>query len=317
MTQVIESVLECNVLAMIKETIFVVFLAVVVLFNIVGNSLVIYIITTERGPKTSTNYLLLSLAVADMIFGIFIFPEFIFLQVGVLEHPKGFLGDILCKTLTGSGISWVAGESALMIVMTLIIERYFAVCRPHSFRQRFSPRKVKRVILCSWVFAIVSMTPLLVNSCFDPNLNICRLQNQRLEYIYGVVVAMECIVSFIIVIVLSVKITLSLWCKQTVIQPTARREIEEAKRKKKVTISVLAVVVTFILCYTSAFLGLLVYLVAREGVAIMEGMEYTPVVSGVLVAINAALDPFLYSFQSPRFKKYIKKIICCKNSQNS
>ena len=47
------------------------------------------------------------------------------------------------------------------------------------------------------------------------------------------------------------KICISLWCKQAV-EPTGEREITERKKKKKVTLCVLAVVVTFIVCWIPA-----------------------------------------------------------------
>ena len=111
---------------------------------------------------------------------------------------------------------------------------------------------------------------------------------------------------------MSIKIYLSLWCKHTVIQPTAQREIEEAKKKKKVTACVLAVIFTFAICYTP-------FLVVN-GIVRNYALESQTLVgllhdaTGLGLLINAALDPYLFSFQNSRFRVLLKKMVLCKTS---
>ena len=113
-------------------------------------------------------------------------------------------------------------------------------------------------------------------------------------------------------IVLSLKIYLSLWCKHTAIQPTAQRELEETKRKKKVTFCVLAVIMTFITFYIPF---LIVYNLRKFQV--FESRKFALLLHYITVVgllINAALDPYLFSFQSSRFRVLLKKMVLCKNS---
>ncbi|XP_031566050.1 5-hydroxytryptamine receptor 7-like [Actinia tenebrosa] len=144
-----------------QEAIFAVLFSVVLVFNIAGNSLVIYIIRNERGMKTPTNYLLLNLAVADLLFGVFLAPEYIFLPFFRHSLPDGVLGEWLCKLLLASNIAWMACRASTFTMICLSVERYFAVCRPHTFRQRFSPKIVKVLVMVSWIYAVVIASPSL------------------------------------------------------------------------------------------------------------------------------------------------------------
>ena len=110
-------------------------------------------------------------------------------------------------------------------------------------------------------------------------------------------------------IVLSVKISLSLWCKHTVIQPTALREIEETKKKKKVTACVLGVIFTFAICYIPFLVVNILRNYALENQNLV-GRLYNATALGLL--INAALDPYLFSFQNSRFRVLLKKMVLCK-----
>ena len=110
-------------------------------------------------------------------------------------------------------------------------------------------------------------------------------------------------------IVLSIKIYLSLWCKHTVIQPTALREIEETKKKKKVTTCVLAVIFTFAICYIPFLVVNILRNYAIENQT-LGGLLHNPTALGLL--INAALDPYLFSFQNSRFRLLLEKMVLCK-----
>ncbi|XP_031560982.1 allatostatin-A receptor-like [Actinia tenebrosa] len=280
-----------------EEVIFVVLFSVVLVFNIAGNSLVIYIITNERGMKTSTNYLLLNLAVADLLFGIFFAPEYIFLPFFRHSVPDGILGEWWCKLLLESSIAWMASKASIFTMICLSVERYFAVCRPHTFSQRFSPKIVKVLVIVSWIYAVVVMSTIFVHTYLSKNCLYCSVS-----------VLLEITCSLSLMIFFTVKIFLSLWCKQTV-EPTGEREITERKKKKKVTYCVLAVVVTYVVCWIPISIN---YLLLR----LSASSDITLTILILVASLNAALDPYLFSFQSSKFKALVKKVLCCRKESS-
>lgn len=99
---------------------------------------------TELSPfscRTSINYLLMNLAIADMTVATFFMPQYIFNHT--FTHPDGLTGDVLCKLLTGGNFAWVGGGASVFTLVTIAIERYYAVTYPHGSKEKLTNRKLK------------------------------------------------------------------------------------------------------------------------------------------------------------------------------
>ncbi|CAH3037150.1 unnamed protein product [Porites lobata] len=74
------------------------FLTIVILFTIAGNSLVCILITRNRALKSSINWLLFHLAIADLLAAVFFIPPCVLSHF--IHHPGGKTGNILCLLFT-------------------------------------------------------------------------------------------------------------------------------------------------------------------------------------------------------------------------
>ena len=84
------------------------------------------------------NYLLLNLAIADILYAMFIAPKFLF-----NHQPNGMTGTILCKFLTDGNVAWVGVASSFVTLVAIAVERYFAVMYPHGNKWKLTKAKVK------------------------------------------------------------------------------------------------------------------------------------------------------------------------------
>lgn len=82
------------------------------------------------------NYLLVNLAISDIVHGIFQIPRHFMYRF--YEHPDGVVGDILCKFFTYGNISWVGSGAGVFTLLAIAWERYNAIMKPLS---RFSLKK--------------------------------------------------------------------------------------------------------------------------------------------------------------------------------
>ena len=87
------------------------------------------------------NYLLLNLAISDILFALFIAPKII--VSFNMSHPDGLAGVVLCKLLTGGNIAWVAGVSSVVTLVAIAFERYYSVLYPIAREKNLSRRKLK------------------------------------------------------------------------------------------------------------------------------------------------------------------------------
>jgi hypothetical protein len=65
------------------------------------------------------NYLLVNLAVADMIVGMFMTPQFILRHL--FTHPDGLAGEVICKFLTEGNLSWTASVVSVISLLAVSV----------------------------------------------------------------------------------------------------------------------------------------------------------------------------------------------------
>jgi len=87
------------------------------------------------------NFLLLNLAVADMMVALFIAPRFLLSHL--FTHPDGMTGTLLCKLLTGSIFTWVGGAASVFTLVAIAFERYYAVTYPYGNKGKMTYNKLK------------------------------------------------------------------------------------------------------------------------------------------------------------------------------
>lgn len=92
--------------------------------------------------RTPINYLLVHLAVADIVYAAFIAPKGYFKLTSV-HHPDGMTGLVLCKLLTGGNVAWVGAVASAIFLVVIAFERYYAVMYPHGHKWKLSTRKLK------------------------------------------------------------------------------------------------------------------------------------------------------------------------------
>ena len=101
--------------------------------------------------RTPINYLLVNLAVADMLYATLITPDSLLGHTSI--HPNGMGGTVLCKLMTGGSLAWVAGTSSIVSLIAIAAERYYAVVYPAGNIGKLTKRKLK---VRHWQSVIIS-----------------------------------------------------------------------------------------------------------------------------------------------------------------
>lgn len=141
-------------------------LLILVLVDIIGNSLVCAMIWKNRNLRTSINILILNLAVGDALFAALIAPKLI-VSVNI-RHPGGWIGSVLCKLVTGGGLAWVGAFCSIYTLVAIAVERYYVVIYPRGKRWTLNNHKLKVIITASWIIAV---------TCNIPNISYMNVAN--------------------------------------------------------------------------------------------------------------------------------------------
>lgn len=145
------------------ETAFRILLyAIIFVCAVVGNSLVIITLVQRRRMRTVTNVFLLNLAVSDLLLGVFCMPTTL---VGSILR-NFVLGGAMCKL-----IPYLQAVSVSVSAWTLVsisLERFFAIVRPLESRRWQTRSHAYKVILLVWLCSMVTMLPIAVLSQLVP-----------------------------------------------------------------------------------------------------------------------------------------------------
>ena len=89
----------------------------------------------------SINYLLVNLAVADIMYSTFSIPQIILSHNA--SHPEGVTGRVLCALLTGGNLAWIGAYASVFTLVAIATERYYAVVYPYGNLTKITMRKLK------------------------------------------------------------------------------------------------------------------------------------------------------------------------------
>ncbi|XP_022258687.1 cholecystokinin receptor type A-like, partial [Limulus polyphemus] len=132
------------------------------IFAVLGNALVIVTLAQNKRMKTVTNVFLMNLAVSDLLLGVFCMP---FTLIGSLLRNFIF-GKVMCRL-----IPYLQAVSVSVSVWTLVsisLERFFAICRPFQSRQWQTISHSYKVIVWIWAGSLLTMLPIAVLSNLLP-----------------------------------------------------------------------------------------------------------------------------------------------------
>ncbi|XP_022780558.1 allatostatin-A receptor-like [Stylophora pistillata] len=281
-----------------------------VLVGLVGNLLVCLVVYLNRSMQTPMNYLLVNLAMADMVAVTFISPQYVFIHV--FTHPTGVTGDIICKFITGGNLSWIGGVASVFSLVAISFERHQAVTNPYNAVSKFSALKVKIIVISCWIFTIAFNFPLFFAIYYDEENMFCLEAWPSPGYGKANSTAWLVIVGILpatIMISLYARVIYDLWFKKI----NGNVQIAVRKSRRKVTKLVLIVSVIYAVSW---FPQLILYPLSHYHHAYeFGGIPYITTV--VMVTFNSAINPVIYGFQSERFREYFKQFLFCQRRKAS
>lgn len=179
--------------------------------NIAGNSVVCLIIKRNLHMRTLISYLLVNLAIADMIFAIFIAPSVLLRLTSF--HPEGVIAAGLCKFVTGGNVGWIGAVSSIFSLIAIAVERYYSVIYP--FRWNLTKPKLKVIVLVSWIFSVAFNIPMFLTATFDDKKQFCvwNWPQEWMSKVYSVAWLLVVVLPLIVMAGLYSRVARTLWFK--------------------------------------------------------------------------------------------------------
>ncbi|XP_070769484.1 trace amine-associated receptor 13c-like [Enoplosus armatus] len=278
------------------------FLSFISLLTAALNLLVIISISHFRQLHNPTNLLLLSLAVSDFLVGLVVMPAEI-----ILAETCWFLGDLVCAVYYLLPFIIVCASTASMVLIS--VDRYVAICYPLHYPNKVTLKRVRICVCLCWIYSLfISIIILYANLKHPGRYNSCHG-----ECVVNIAGDVDLVASFII----PISIIITLYLRVFVVAVSQARAMRSqiaavtlqrswtvtAKRSELKAARTLGIVVAvFLMCYCPY------YCLALTGGNILIGSSAEAVMS-FLMYFNSCLNPVIYAFFYPWFRKALRLIV--------
>ncbi|XP_059198327.1 trace amine-associated receptor 1-like [Centropristis striata] len=277
-------------------------LSFIALLTAALNLLVIISISHFRQLHTPTNLLLLSLAVSDFLVGLFGIPVEI-----LMMQTCWMLCDLMCSLYYLFAVIIIAASLGNMVLIS--VDRYVAICDPLHYPTKVTQKVVGIFVylcwICSTIYGIILSNenlkhPGRYKSCYGE----CMVNIPgNLDLIVGFIIPVALIIVLymrVFVVAVSQARAMRSHTATVSLQHSKTVKVKRSELKAARTLGILVVV--FLICY-SPF-----YCVSLTGHNILIGSSTEDLIA-FLMYFNSCLNPVIYVFFYPWFKKTIRLVV--------
>lgn len=173
----------------------------IILSTILGNVFVIAAIIIEKSLQGVSNYLILSLAVTDLMVAVLVMPISVVNQISVFWY----LGSEICDMWISMDV--LCCTASILHLVVISFDRYWAVSNIDYIRKR-NARQISLMIVIVWVVSVlISVTPLLGwedSSNKLEDIGKCIISQNKIYTIFSTVGAFYC--PMVLMLILNFKI---------------------------------------------------------------------------------------------------------------
>lgn len=271
-----------------------------------GNALVIWAVYYNKRLRSVTNYYIVSLAIADMMVGMFAIPFSLATNAG-LPH-----NNFYACLFTNSFVVALT-QSSIFGLLAVALDRFFAVTRPFKYRRVATSKCAIMILLATWVLAfIIGLTPLFGWNMGEPEHGYCIFtEHIDLRYMvyfnfFGFVLPPLVMMLFVYVKIFEVVRIQYSAISRTVVgsqddmsRRRSRLAVKEGNAAKLLAIVILLFAISWLPLHIINCISLL-----------WKPVPYPVLLPAIILShANSAMNPILYAFSNREFRRTFHKLI--------
>ncbi|KAK2871295.1 hypothetical protein QQF64_002456 [Cirrhinus molitorella] len=138
-----------------KAVIIGVMLSTITAVTVMGNTLVVIAVCVVKKLRQPSNYLLVSLAIADLSVAVAVMP---FVIVTDLTGGVWLFGEVFCNIFIGMDV--MCCTASIMTLCVISVDRYLGITRPLTYPARQNGQLMAKMIVGVWlVSASITLPP--------------------------------------------------------------------------------------------------------------------------------------------------------------
>lgn len=277
-----------------------------------GNLLIVVAFYRKRSLRTVTNYLVLSLTVADLL------RAFLNLALHFIASAtnKWMLGEFGC--IAGYVCCNIVAGTSLLTVMQMAVNRYLHLTKPALRYKLFNKKYCIFMILSTWTSTAV----LVIGNTFSSKLRfkllsyqptVCFIEFASKKTGFYVSVLSRCLyvtVPAMVVVICYVKIYQTICAyklseRNSMLVKSAVCAMEKVKTTRIVTV----IVIAFYVCWLPVCFSILAL---HFGLITTKALKYWNFFYTFPVSVSSAINPIICAFMSRRFRHQFGLILKCR-----
>ena len=273
-----------------------------------GNLLVIIVICRNRNLQNSTNYFLFSLALSDLLVGAgapyFSVVHYTSMRIDLHKIPclVGFCIMILTCGLSQANLVGIS------------VDRYICIQHPYQYIRLVTPRRVKVIISCIWIYGMaIAFLPLAWNTWIsDINCGFALV----LPTGYLIILVIHVFLFLIITAILYTKILVTAKKVQNQIQMQEQRFTRGIFNLRKQT-KAAQVYVILLGCFYLCWLPFLISTGVRMAYKKQEPLKLR-IIFQIFISLafsNSCMNFLIYTYKIHDFKVAFRKLFGCLHPQ--
>lgn len=220
---------------------------IIVVVGFFGNALVVIVVFCNPQMRSTTNLLIINLAIADLLFITFCVP----FTAWDYAFPYWPFGDAWCRIV--QYLIVVCAYASIYTLVLMSLDRYLAVAHPIQSMSIRTERNAYYAIFIMWMTIFVACIPALithgvfVDSFASSPYSVCIFLSQYNQSIFQVCFFLSSyVIPITIILILYMLMLKRLWFGAV---PGGHMSVESVRSKRRVTRLVVVVVIIFAFCW--------------------------------------------------------------------
>ncbi|XP_061586072.1 KISS1 receptor b [Cololabis saira] len=132
------------------------FFALIMLVGLIGNSLVIHVVTKHQQMKTVTNFYIVNLATTDILFLVCCVP----FTATLYPLPSWIFGEFMCRLV--NYLQQVTAQATCITLSAMSVDRCYVTVYPLQSLRHRTPRMALAVSVSIWIGSLLLSIPVAV-----------------------------------------------------------------------------------------------------------------------------------------------------------
>ncbi|XP_038055935.1 trace amine-associated receptor 7d-like [Patiria miniata] len=294
-------------------------------FGFLGNLLVCFVILRVRFLHTMTNYLLVNLAVADMLLCLCTFFHYLFASSRctlINMVPSSSLGrELYCRLVASQSLIWVFFNASAYNLCVVTLERYIAIVHPLKYARKVTATRMKTLVTLLWMLSVLLALPFLFTIKASDDLDKACSDIEYLNQAFPILLSVV-LVSFTYIM----PVIMMSWAYYKM-QVTLKRQAQALNLQRARAAAVdLVIARQRVISMLTIVLGALIILWTPDNVCVIlclyptsdstlnfcgsESFKYISGITSFLLYLNSVVNPIIYELKYKKFRKGLRAVFC-------